>query len=575
VSHWHKWPARVGPERLDGGFTLVEVLVALVVLALGAAGVVPLLIVGAQAATFAKTNTQAKNLAQQRIERMRDLQFHVERQNGPFVDLLDQYYTDLATSPTVYTIGGETATGQWVSSGTPGAGEPAVPFYRVSIASLSGYTAFSQTVDAQFLSPNGTAAAATLFPTYDSQVEANDAPPTLLLGVTVLTTWTVNGKFHRYSAYTRITQTRVPPPLLTSRASAELLRVTSTSPAAAALSADVATSVADGSLSTGSAASGSTRAGLAQDSANADTQAANWLTVAPDGTATGTPSVSGQTIAGKGSCGWASFGRSDVQGGSASVANGLPRVPADAATGGFISAALDAAGNNNSCGLFSFNNQNGALDPRLQLTAGAPLVSIPDASGNSRAVTGSAWVSASDLITTPHNVTSGAMAANNSGTPVQLFPGLPFVSDHKGLVDVTLTSSSLQCAANVLPGNAQQQTSAAAYSVTVDYWVANNGTGSAGRVSATYSMNGAVDPLVALPPASIVVYQNGSTVLHLSDYVNSWALLRSVSEGATNGVHSLNGIFTAATGPVRGSSDLASSVGVQVGLLSCVADDGR
>ncbi|MDP9240561.1 MAG: hypothetical protein M3O55_07985, partial [Actinomycetota bacterium] len=83
------------------------------------------------------------------------------------------------------------------------------------------------------------------------------------------------------------------------------------------------------------------------------------------------------------------------------------------------------------------------------------------------------------------------------------------------------------------------------------------------------------DPLAALAPSGIVVYQNGATVLRLSDYIGSWGLLRAVGEGATNGVHSLNGIFTAATAPVRSAADPTSSVGVQLGLLSCVADDAR
>ena len=38
---------------------------------------------------------------------MRDLQFHVERQNGPYVDLLDQYYTNRSTAAVTRTFGAE------------------------------------------------------------------------------------------------------------------------------------------------------------------------------------------------------------------------------------------------------------------------------------------------------------------------------------------------------------------------------------------------------------------------------------------------------------------------------------
>jgi hypothetical protein len=41
-----------------------------------------------------KQQTQAKNLTQERLEQVRDLRFHVANQNGPYLDLLDIYYTD-------------------------------------------------------------------------------------------------------------------------------------------------------------------------------------------------------------------------------------------------------------------------------------------------------------------------------------------------------------------------------------------------------------------------------------------------------------------------------------------------
>lgn len=568
----------------DGGFTLIEIMVALVVLALGAAAVVPVLIIGSQAANFAKFNTQAKNLAQQRMERMRDLQFHVERQNGPFVDLLDQYYTNLVTTASTRTLGGETAGGQWVSTGSASSGEPAAPFYRNTIPALAGFPLFSQVIDTQFLAVDGSVAPATQFPSYDSQAEAYDGPPTLLLGVTVLTKWTLGNKPRVYKTYTRIADSRGTTSLLLSRGSGEFMRVSSSSPSGAALTADVTSAVADGSLSTASAASGFTRAGLAQDGVNANTTAASGLSLAPIGTQTGTYS-SGPVQAGTDTCGWARFTNSEVRSdtpGMAGIVGGVPKVPADVdSAGGKISAALDATGGGGACGMFSFSNQSTTYDPGLLLATATPLVRIPDVSGNAQTVVGSSWVTASALATSPHTVSSGAATSTTSSAPVQLFPGASFVTDGRGIADIAVTASSLRCTTSVGTSGVQTQTAVGTYTVTVDYWQANNSSGGGARITNIYTWPTAqepsADPLAAatLAPTAIVVYQNGPVTLHLSDYLPSWSLLRSVSEGATNGNHALDGIFSATTAPVRGAADLTSSIAVRVGMLLCAADDAR
>src|SRR5690242_7763217 len=149
-------------------------LVALILVALAAGGAVPLLIVAAKASATSKLNTQAKNLAQWRFESMRDLPFHVDRQNGPFVDLLDIYYTNLGTTPATRTRANEIEVGHWVASGASGP-DPSGPFYQVKVASVPGYPAFSQTIDTQFLTVTGASVPAASFSGYDSQTEGHDA----------------------------------------------------------------------------------------------------------------------------------------------------------------------------------------------------------------------------------------------------------------------------------------------------------------------------------------------------------------------------------------------------------------
>src|SRR4051812_30693530 len=209
----------------DEGFTLIELLVSLTVLALASAAMVPLMIVGTAAAATARQHTQAKALAQQRIEQMHDLQFHVDRQNGPFVDLLDIYYTDLGTTAVTRTRGAETMVGRWVGSGVGNAGEPTTPFYRVKVDSLPGYPKFSQIIDTQFLNTNGQVLAASGLTGYDSQTEGVDQPPSLLVGITVITSWTSRGKAKSFSEYTRIADSRGLVTALSSHAKAEALRI--------------------------------------------------------------------------------------------------------------------------------------------------------------------------------------------------------------------------------------------------------------------------------------------------------------------------------------------------------------
>ncbi|MEP7055022.1 MAG: type II secretion system protein [Actinomycetota bacterium] len=580
MSPWSNAVRRLrgGP---DGGFTIIEVLVAMIIVSLGAVGVVPLLIISGQAGNFAKLNTQAKNLAQGRVERLRDLQFHVELQNGNFVDLLDQYYTDLNTSPTARTFGAETLSGKWVNSGTPLSGEPALPFYRVTIASIAGYPAFSQTVTTQFLRLDGSAVPAALFSGYNSQAEVSDGPPSLLVGVTVLTTWKQGSQAKSFRNYTRIADSRGSVSTLTSQAKAQVLRVTSAASDLTALSADVAVASADGSQSTGSTAASSAKAGVATD-AN-EFLVATGLNTNPGNATTLTTPV-GPSRAGTGGCGWAAFGTSDVANISSSTTSGIPLVPANVDTGVPPSnqtiAGLRANGGN-SCGLFAFNNRSIAYNPALGLGGTSEaLVDIPDTGGAARVVTGSAWVNATNTVVSPHTVTSGANAS--SAQRIRIFPNLPSVlvgdSATNGLVDITLTASSIACSVSVTAGSAPVQTATASYTAVVDYWRATNTTGGGQRVSTTYSWSSAAapsaDPLAALSPSAIEIYHNGATVIRLSDYISSWSLIRALTEGTTNGVFSLDQVFALTTVPVR-ALDPTSSLGISVGRLSCAADDTR
>ena len=565
----------------DSGFALAEIIVALFVIGLAAAASTPLLISGLDASITAQMNTQAKNFAQQRIESMRDLQFHVDRQNGPFIDLLDVYYTDRGTTPATRTRANEIEVGQWVSGGAS-APAPSGPVYKVSVAQLPANSVFSQTIYTQFLDATGAVLPASTFTTYDSQSEGHDQPPSGMVGVTVVTTWTRAGLSHSYTSYTRITDSRGEPASLTSQGSGSFLRLSGTGSAGNSLSVDLAATVAGGALSTGSLATADVRALQATDAAGQSYLGATAVATSPSGGNTQSSPVSSFVANDGSSCGWVSAGVTQVADVSAATVSGLPQVPSD------IDANLPpthqataqlTGGGGATCGSFGFGNQSASYDDRLMLASDIPLVRIADASQNTIIASGSAWVNATTAVgTSTHSVTAGASASATKR--VQLFPGAGFVTDGFGVVDVQLTSSSITCSSSAATNGLVTDSSTGSWSATIDYWHATDLLGHGQRVTlGTYTWNsatgsGSADPLASVDPSTIVVYQNGTTILRLSDYIASWTSARSIVENPNSGLHQLNGIVSITTQPVR-SGDMLSTVGAQIGNLSCVADDGR
>ncbi len=579
MSRWLN-RARRRAANGEGGFTLIEILVAITLVAIAAGGAIPLLIVGMKAANTSKLNTQAKNLAQARMESMRDLPFHVDRQNGPFVDLLDIYYTNVSTTTTTRTRAGETEVGRWVSSGAA-APAPSGPLYKVSVSSLPDFPNFSQTIYSQFLNVSGNPLAAATFSSYDSQSEGHDQPPTLMLGVTIVTTWNDHGSSHSYTSYTRIADSRGLTAALTTQGSASFLRVASTGEAGNALTVDVAKADASGGLSTGSNAAADIRTIEAHDAAGTNYFGASATATSPTSSAPGTGPLGALDSSNNGTCGWVEAGPTQYSEVTADTsASGLPKVPANVDTGTpptHQAAAQLMSGSNTCAGIFGFSNQSSTYSPSLMLDASQPLVTIGNTGSNSVTVTGSAWVNASAATADPHTVTSGA---NTSATKrVRIFPGASFVTDGLGLVDIQLTQATIACSSSVTGGTATQSATGS-WNVTIDYWKSTDSAGNGQRVTLpTYTWNsatdaGSADPLAALDPASITVYQNGTTTLHMSDYISSWNTTRSITENRNSGVHQLQGIVSVATKPVR-DGDIMSAVGLQVGNLSCVADDNR
>lgn len=566
-------------RNTDDGFTLIELLVSLTVLALASAAMLPVMLVGTRAAAAARLHTQAKSLAQQRLEQMRDLQFHVDRQNGPFVDLLDVYYTDRSATPVSRTRGAETSVGQWVGSGTPAAGEPAVPFYRFKVAQLPGFPAFSQTVATQFLDASGAVIPSSNFSSYDSQVTGSDNPPTLVVGVTLITTWSDHGIGKSYSTYTRIADGRGLVANLSSHAKAEGVRATSSGESGNALLADLGVVEADGSVSTGSSASVKASTLKISDPAGSalDNTPATGVSVSPGSTTT-TATGNESKTSGSG-CGWVSVGKTAVSGITADVTSGLPKVPSDVDAAAIPTnrAIADIRASGSGCGSsgFTFSNQSSSYSAALGLSTADPLVRIPDGVSSTPLVRASVWLNATDTSATPYGVIAGARVT--MAQPLVLFPNtrlpngttLPFVAS------VQVTQATLTCGASTAAGGSRTSSASASYDVTLQWY--KDVSGVATLQTQTFSWSSAAaassaDPLPAL--LSQPVYYAGSTAVPLSTWL-SWSSVRSVAEADTSGVTSVDGAVHITTAPVRGTADPGSSIGLDLGRLSCVADDVR
>ena len=110
--------------RRDDGFTLVEIVVALAIVMVVAASLLPQLVAGIQATSTARTISQAKGVVQGQLDRMRNLPYYVSPAAGDHKDVLDYYFRNAgqpevgvpATVAPVCTVAGKYVAGTMVNS---------------------------------------------------------------------------------------------------------------------------------------------------------------------------------------------------------------------------------------------------------------------------------------------------------------------------------------------------------------------------------------------------------------------------------------------------------------------------
>lgn len=573
-------------SRRDDGFSLIEVMVALGVLSMVLVAILPQLISGIQATSTARGVSQAKGVAQGKLDRMRNLPFHIAHDAGDFRDVLDYYYksgpgvpASLTASPPTCMSGSSFLIPTAASSGYVAAGatrcsyEPSSgAFYRTveTTPATPGMDGYTTVIDAQFLSNVTPPVAVAPAPDYNSQISGKDSPAALQVGVTVTVLQTRRGTVKPVSSYTQIAK-RLP---TTTRVSAEAdVRAVDIGSVTAdqvplALTAGLvsfnggvsfaSTTAANLAATSGSLASGETAAG-----ASATLAAPPAASVAAGSSAAGSLATGG--------CAFACWGATSSQPLSLTAVNEMPTV-------GSSTNPAQVLLTDNVNNVLSFGNAATAAGYRPGLRLSPPLVQMdPTAAKAGSQLSGcaasnsgtSAYLSAGGYLTTTLTTPTVESCVVARATPIELFP-TTFAP--RGVVRVELTSASARC---LVQGSSHTPTASADYSAAVTYW-----DGTSYAPAATVVPGQTTDQLDAVPLTTSV-----APGLTLGDYISSWSALTAdqvvrVSSSARAQVK-IPGVVKIVSQPVRpdasttGTNDAASAVSLTVGALACKAEDAR
>ncbi|HET7734329.1 MAG TPA: type II secretion system protein [Nocardioidaceae bacterium] len=575
-------------RRADAaGFTLVEVMVALGIVTLVLLALVPQLVVGIRSTGLAREMTHTKGIAQGQIERMHNLPFHVAREAGQFVDVLDRYYPNASTSPSGPTCTGAggiavppstSATGFVTATGARCSYEPAAgsAFYRVVEQRTDAATgSHTIVVNTQFLSDGTPPAAVAPDASYNSQTTGKDNPPSNQIGVTVTV---FSQRFPARKPVTLYTQIASQPPAFTrlrGRSGVRVLEIGSatwdgTTATPLSLSAGVVNIA--GSVSTASKITVSRGAVTVTRGTGTTAYGLSWVDAAPPAATVASRTAGEGSVVTEG-CALACWGSSELGSVLVTSDDGLPTVGSATAP---ARAVLSGATNNG----LSFGNAPNAADYEESLKfAGNPvnLVRLNTSAGRSTpGVTacitpGSTYVEgAGFVLSTASEVQSCATAA---ATVVELFPT---TTAPTGLVRLELVAASASC---TVTGSTHVPTTAFDYQLIVDYW--DNLKGGAGGYQR-------VGPIMATTASDLLAAVNLTTPVgggkQLGDYIASWSSVTPdrVKATASANIAEVNipGVVTISTQPTLPDPDLTDDrtppgVSLTMGALSCYAEDRR
>lgn len=578
-------------SRRDGGFSLVEILVALGILAVVSTALLPQLVIGIQSTGTARVVSQSKGVAQAELERMRNLPFHITPDAGDYRDVLDFYYRNRATpsaAPVCTDAGGafRTPTVSWsgyVATSARCSYEPASgAFYRTvrEVPATTGTTSFVVVVNTQFLSGATPPQPVTPATTYDTQTTAGARPASAQLAATVTVLYRDRATLRPTTTTTQIFDQPTRTSRIRADGGATAVEVGSVTTANGPISLSAGLLSLTGALSYASTAStnlAGVSAGLATGETSQST--AEAVTAPPSAAARVVSKAPGVLT----SCDFACWGSSRLEVPAVSATAGLPSVGSQSAPAQALLTDITNAG-------LSFGNSTpdtyrDSLDLQLPLVRVAPdAVSAPSgvAAGCAPGASGAAsFVGAGGYLATtgetapqPLSVDVCVVARTSS---ISLFP-TSFAP--RGVVQVELRRAAARCR---VEGVGHTASATRDYEAVVRYWDGQQYT-----VAATITPSTTTDELEDIDLDSRPV--GGSHVL--GDYIDSWSALRS-SEVLTSAAPGraevkIPGLVTIVSQPVRRGNerldpddllsplvDRTSAVSLTLGALDCVAEDDR
>lgn len=534
-----------GAAQNEKGFGLIEIMISMLIFGIVIVSTAPLLVGGLRAGRISQLNLQGKALGQERIEIMRNLPYHVARQNGQYLDVLDIYFRD--TAPTGALAASDTCAARTYNSVTR--------TYSCRITNLGAdYPGFFQTIQTQFLDfqRNVLTPAAG----YTSQTSGADSPVSALLGVVVTTSWPQGGTTKSFAIRSQIANGQAEGSLLSADLQVTAINIASNLTDGDVLQLEAGLVSSSGSLTTGSTARLTTAAARASKASGTEVTGAGFSVSAPPNDAGTSPSEpSGRQL--DGTCVLACFGQTSIAGDqSVTVASGLPKASSAATP---VQSLLRRTGSSTFRG-FTYNNTVAAgIDPALGVTG--PMVSAGLGSTTNVAI-GSGFLDATGTGPT------AVRASGSVGLPVlQLFP-TSFATE--GVVQIALDSASLACSS----GGGSASISAT-WSGQVRYWT-DDLPGSTPAVPLSGYVTVPVGPGAAALPAPAGVSVNGGR--SLSTWVSAWtAMTSAASSDETSGRRSkgtIPAVLSVTTSATR-AGDPTSAINLAVGSLRCLAEDNR
>lgn len=565
---------------------MVEVVVAIGILGVLVLATLPSVVGGIQATELARRTTQAKAIVLGETERLRNLPYYVARNAGPFVDVLDRYYTSLspAAAPTCGTAGAlvapEVGTSGFVAAGAARCGwEPSGAMYRqVRIGTAAGgQRGFVVVTNTQFLTDATPPAPVAPPAGWTTQEVGKDQPPARQVGVTVTVfpqTGTVRQPTQSYTQVSRQQQavTRVratldvaalqlgtsvgpadaPVPLTTSVGLVKVTGATSYASTVDAVLSALAAGLGSGLQGRGATVSRSappTGSGTSQDLSDGALDTTDCALVCWGGTRTSALPVSAQ--------------------------GGLPNAGSPGAP---LTAVLKDPSDGGRALRFGAGD-GAAYDPELLLDGSlVRMKELPvgvatgadctvEASGTNVRAAGTGWVRTTGTTDTP--ATSVEVCGTARTAPVAVAP-TSFAP--LGVLRVRLDRAVARCR---VTGTGHVPSATFDYAARVEVWDG----GTTYRPLVTVTKGGTAQLTPQLLADTVLPESRGP----LSRYVQSWSSLTDAGVRATTGAGTASvrvpGVVTLLTQPTRvdaaGLPDPASTMSLNLGAVSCAAEDRR